>query len=125
MTSNIDDSAPTRTDSLRGTPTGPSRIPGTEFPPIPISTYEDLLEHEQELLERIDAVPNGGLLYLIHPVMLLAEVGASLSEDLQDDFSARHGGIGGWSEEPYRALRRSTSEQPSHVTMRRLFRRSA
>lgn len=97
----------------------------TEFLPIPISTYEDLLEHEQALVERIEAVPNGGLLYLIHPVMLLAEVGAELSDELQDEFAARNGGDGGWSAEPYRALHGSTSEQPSQVTLRGLFRRSA
>ncbi len=97
----------------------------TENYPITISTYDELLNHEQELLERISALPNGGQLYLIHPLRVLAEVGAELAPDVQDEFAAQHDGSGGWSEEPYRALRESTSAQLGRVTLRGLFRRSS
>jgi hypothetical protein len=90
---------------------------------ITIKTYVELLEREQELLERIIALPNGGQLYLLHPLLLFADVGAELAPDVQEEFATQHGGAGGWSEQPYRALRGSTSEQPSQVTMRGLFRR--
>lgn len=93
--------------------------------PIAIRTYDELLKSEQELLERIRLLPNGGQLYLIHPLLVFADVGAELAPDVQEEFAARHGGAGGWSEVPYRALRVSTSKQPTQVTLRGLFRRSS
>ena len=92
--------------------------------PIAIRTYDELLKSEQELLERIRLLPNGGQLYLIHPLLVFADVGAELAADVQQEFAVQHGGSGGWSEEPYRALRESTSKQPIQVTLRGLFRRS-
>jgi hypothetical protein len=91
---------------------------------IAIRTYNELLKSEQELLERIRLLPNGGQLYLIHPLLMFADVGAELSPDVQEEFAVRHGGSGGWSEEPYKALRGSASKQPTQVTLRGLFRRS-
>lgn len=93
--------------------------------PRTIRTYEDLLKSEPELLKSINAIPNGGQLYLIHPLMLFAEIGIELSSEVQSEFAAQHGGAGSWSEGPYKALRRSTSEQPSQVTLRGLFRKSS
>lgn len=90
---------------------------------IAIRTYDELLKSEQELLERIRLLPNGGQLYLIHPLLVFAAVGADLAPDVQEEFAVQHGGSGGWSEEPYRALRESTSKQPIQVTFRGLFRR--
>ena len=95
----------------------------TENHPIAIRTYDELLKSEQELLERIRLLPNGGQLYLIHPLLVFADVGAELAPEVQEEFAVHHGGSGGWSEEPYRALRESTNKQPIQVTLRGLFRR--
>lgn len=91
--------------------------------PLAIGTYDELLASEQELLERIRLLPNGGQLYLIHPLLVFADVGAELAPEVQQEFAAQHGGAGGWSEGPYRALRASTSRQPAQVNLRGLFRR--
>jgi hypothetical protein len=91
--------------------------------PIVIRTYDELLEHEPGLLARISSVPNGGQLYLLHPLLLLADIGADLAPQVQEEFAARHGATGGWSDGPYRALRESTGKQPQQVTLRGLFRR--
>ncbi len=96
----------------------------TENYPISIKTYDELLKSEQELLDRIRRLPNGGQLYMIHPLLVFADVGAELAPDVQKEFAAQHGGAGGWSEGPYRALRASTSKQPTRVNLRGLFRRS-
>ena len=93
--------------------------------PIVVATYDELLAHEQELLERINAVPNGGQLYLLHPLRLFADVGVELGPKARDDFASRHGGAGAWSERPYHALRESTSRQPGRVTLRGLFRKAS
>jgi hypothetical protein len=95
----------------------------TENYPIAITTYEELLNSEEELLVRIMRLPNGGQLYLIHPLLVFADVGAELAPDVQEEFAVQHGGSGGWSEEPYRALRESTGTQPIQVTLHGLFRR--
>ena len=95
----------------------------TEPDPIAIRTYAELLEHEQELLNRIRVVPNGGQLYMIHPLLLFADIGADLAPEVQQEFAIQHTGSGGWSEGPYRALRESAGTQPIQVTLRGLFRR--
>ena len=41
---------------------------------IVIGTYDELLAREEELLERIRAVKNGGQLYLLHPLLLFSEL---------------------------------------------------
>ena len=91
--------------------------------PIVIDSYEALLENEGELLARIAEVPNGGMLFLIHPLLLFAEVGAQLTPEVEEEFARQHGGSGGWSEEPYRALRGSDATQTVTVELRGLFRR--
>ena len=91
--------------------------------PIVIDSYDALLASESELMARIAEIPNGGMLYLLHPLLLLAEVGAQLKPEVEEEFAARHGGSGGWSEEPYRALRASQAEQSCEVLLRGLFRR--
>jgi hypothetical protein len=98
-------------------------MPGYE--PIAISTYEDLLEQEPELLHRISELPHGGQLFLMHPLQLFADVGADLPPQVQQEFTDRHGGDPGWSLEPYLALRDSALEQTSRVQVHGLFRRSA
>ena len=95
-----------------------------EYEPITVTTYEQLLEHEPELLQRISSLPNGGQLFLLHPVQLFADVGAQLPPDVQREFAGRHGGDAGWSAAPYQALRESDGPQTSEVTLRGLFRRS-
>lgn len=93
--------------------------------PSAISSYDQLLKLEQELLQRISEIPNGGRLYLLHPLMMFSDIGIELAPAAQDEFAARHGGAGGWSEGPYNALRRSTCEQPGKATLRSLFRRAS
>ena len=92
---------------------------------IVVATYDELLAREQELIDRIRAIPNGGQLNLLHPLRLLADVGVELAPEARDEFASRHGGAGAWSERPYRALRESTSEQPSRVILRGLFGRAS
>jgi hypothetical protein len=43
-----------------------------------IGSYAELLEHEREILRRIEDLPNGGKLFLIHPFLLLEDVGESI-----------------------------------------------
>ena len=92
--------------------------------PIVIESYEALVEAESELIDRISELPNGGMLFLIHPLLTFAEVGAQLTPEVQEEFARRHGGAGGWSEVPYRALRGSDAAQSAEVRLRGLFRRT-
>ncbi|MBI3016111.1 MAG: hypothetical protein HYY65_13860 [Candidatus Tectomicrobia bacterium] len=45
---------------------------------LSIGSYAELLKHEQEILRRIRAVPNGGNLFLIHPFLLFEDIGVEL-----------------------------------------------
>jgi len=36
--------------------------------PLAIESFDDLIAHEPEILQRISQLPNGGHLFLVHPV---------------------------------------------------------
>lgn len=91
-----------------------------------INSYADLLKHEQEILYRIEALPNGGNLFMIHPFLLFEDIGVGLSQEAKDEILAFVPTLAGLSEVPYRALKASTSEQRYQIHLKGLFeRRSA
>jgi hypothetical protein len=88
-----------------------------------VDTYAQLLEHESEMLRRIETVPNGGNLFLIHPFMLLADIGVELSDRALAEILEVAPHLRALSDVPYRALRASTSLQRFRVHLRGLFSR--
>lgn len=91
-----------------------------------INSYAELLQSEQEILYRIEALPNGGNLFMIHPFLLFEDIGVELSETARDEILAIEPRLAGLSEVPYRALKASTSPQRYQVSLKGLFeRRSA
>lgn len=39
---------------------------------LPINSFDELIEHEKRILDRIESTPNGAILFMIHPFLLLA-----------------------------------------------------
>jgi hypothetical protein len=98
---------------------------GTEptAPRLPISSYAELVQNEREILRRIEALPNGGNLFMIHPFLLLADVGVELSERARTEILRAEPRLAGLSAVPYRALRASRSPQTYQIRLRGLFER--
>lgn len=88
-----------------------------------ISTYAELLKHEKEILRRIEAVPNGGNLFLIHPFLLFEDIGVVLSEKAKTDILAVEPRLSGLSSVPYKALKASKSSQSYRIHLKGLFQR--
>jgi hypothetical protein len=84
---------------------------------LAIESFEDLVEHEREILQRINELPNGGHLFLIHPFMLLEDVGVVLSDEAKREILRRQPQLQSLSPTPYRILRRRSEPEP-HLRVR-------
>jgi len=94
-------------------------------PWVKIDSLEELFKHEAEILKRIEQIPNGGNLFLIHPFMLLADVGVELSENAQKQIIRQEPHLSGLSAVPYNALKASKAKQNFRVHLKGLFERKA
>ena len=90
---------------------------------LKINTYEELLAHESQIVERIANTPNGGNLFLIHPFLLFEDIGVELSENAKAEILATEPRLAGFSTLPYQALKASNSPQNVRVHVRGLFAR--
>jgi len=45
---------------------------------LKIDSFDDLIKHEKEIIDQIEKTPNGPNLFMIHPFLLLAEIGVQL-----------------------------------------------
>lgn len=101
----------------------------TKRPPVPqkiaARTFDELLRHEPEILDRLAALPNGGQLFLIHPFMALADVGVELGAEAQATLLQREPQLSALSVVPYQALKASRAQQHMQVRVHGLFRRDS
>ena len=91
-----------------------SEIPVTTYQPgwLKVNSFDELMQHEKEILDRIAHTQNGANLFMAHPLMLLADIGVQLSEDAKKEIISREPHFASLSEVPYKALKAS-AEQPS------------
>jgi hypothetical protein len=94
-------------------------------PWLKVDSLEELLKHEAEIVKRIEQIPNGGNLFLIHPFMLLADAGVELSENAKKQIISHEPHLSGLSAVPYHALKASKAKQNFRVHLRGLFERKA
>lgn len=92
-------------------------------PWLKVDSFAELMAHEPEILKRIEATPNGGQLFLIHPIMLLREIGVDLSARAEQDILRHEPHLTGLSPVPYQALKNSKEHQPVQFHVRGLFQR--
>jgi hypothetical protein len=88
-----------------------------------IGSFDELEQHQPAILERIAELPNGGNLFLAHPLLLLEELGVELTEDFQRELLAQEPSLATLSRAPYEALKRSGAPQEVRVRLSGLFRR--
>ncbi|MBF5043198.1 hypothetical protein FGE12_12435 [Aggregicoccus sp. 17bor-14] len=87
-----------------------------------IESFDDLARHQAAILERIEQLPSGGNLFLLHPFLLLEDLGVELGEDFKRGLVAKQPALATLSEQPYRALRAGgRTPQAVQVRLRGLF----
>jgi hypothetical protein len=89
-----------------------------------IKSLEELAQHQATIIRRIEAVPNGGLLFALHPFRMLADIGVELSEKLKAQLVEQNPALRSLTESPYQALKSSSAPQPVDIRLRGLFGRS-
>lgn len=95
--------------------------PSQPMEPLKIKSFAQLMENEAEILSRIEAVPNGGNLFMIHPLMLLADVGVNLTDAARRELLTREPKLSALSDVPYNALKNSRQEQNVRFHIHGLF----
>jgi hypothetical protein len=89
-----------------------------------ISTFKELMAHEEDILRLIHRTLNGGNLFVANPFLLLADVGFDLAPDLRKELIAREPSLANLSSTGYDKLKAHTSAQPIQVQVRGLFQRT-
>lgn len=90
---------------------------------IAVSSFDDLLRMESEIVKRIEQFPNGGKLFLVHPFRLLNDVGIDVAPALQEQLAQRYPELSGFSDAPYEALKAAKGQQNVRFRVHGLFRR--
>jgi hypothetical protein len=93
------------------------------FQRLSLETLDDLHANENEILRRIGLLRNGGQLFLIHPLMTLAEVGVDIGQRAEQELLELEPIIASCSPVPYRVLRETQIPQHITVNLLGLFRR--
>jgi hypothetical protein len=92
-------------------------------PWLKVDSFDELMKHEKEILARIENLPNGGQLFLIHPFLLLQDIGVLLSERAEQEIRQHEPRLTGLSAVPYQALKNSKEKQNISFHLRGLFER--
>jgi len=118
----------------RETPATKKTIPQAGIAPLPtvpvagvsslkVDSFEELMSHESEILERISRLRNGGNLFITHPFMLFEDIGVELSERAREEILDHEPHLSALSPTPYNALKESQEEQHIHFHIKGLFRK--
>lgn len=90
---------------------------------LKVDSFDELMKNEKEIVDRINRFPNGTQLFLIHPFMLLKDIGVELSARAEQDIRRHEPQITGLSAVPYNALKNSKEKQNVRFHLRGLFER--
>lgn len=94
-----------------------------EMPWLKVNSLDELMKHEKEIVKCIERTPNGGQLFLIHPFLLLQDIGVELSECAEEEIRRHEPHVTGLSAVPYEALKNSEVEQHVRFHVHGLFKR--
>ncbi|MDQ3918330.1 MAG: hypothetical protein M3348_07615 [Acidobacteriota bacterium] len=88
-----------------------------------VDSFEEMMKNEEEIVERIRRTPNGAQLFLVHPFLLLRDIGVELSERAELETQEHEPRLTGLSARPYEALKRSGAKQNVRFHLHGLFER--
>jgi hypothetical protein len=88
------------------------------------ASLNELLDHEEDIVRRINALPNGGQLLLLDPQRLLRELGVEMSAEAEEQCRAASGSVfADGKEHAYDAFKKSKPTGGIRVRVNGLFRR--
>lgn len=90
-------------------------------PVLRIDSFKELLAHEKEILDQISETTNGGYLFMMHPFMLLEDIGVQLSEQAKKEIMRREPVLSALSPTPYEIMKRVKTNQRYTVHLHGLF----
>src|SRR5215813_11395844 len=91
-------------------------------PRLIIRSLEELVANEREIVERVNRRARGGQLFVLHPFLLLEDVGISLTDEARRQLLAAAPSLDRVSVPRYQALRNARSPMALDVTVKALFR---
>ncbi|MGB5928643.1 MAG: hypothetical protein WBG36_09340 [Ornithinimicrobium sp.] len=86
-----------------------------------IESLAELRDVEGRILERMDSFPNGGLLYLTHPLRLLDELGFPLSSRARTEFLQKEPWVASVSDAAFDRLLATQERQRNRARFRHLL----
>lgn len=102
--------------------TGWSQVRAAARPRLIIHSLEELLGNEREIVERVNRQARGGQLFVLHPFMLLEDVGVALTDEARRQVLAAAPAMDRVSVPRYQALRNAASPMALDITVKALFR---
>lgn len=88
-----------------------------------VASFEDLLAHEDAIVKRINAIKNGGSLFLCHPLETLDDIGVKVSDRVCEGLLQSYPELRSCSKEAYNAMKQSADKQTTSIIVNRLFER--
>lgn len=90
---------------------------------ISINDWNDMIKHEDTILKRIKALPNGSNAFIANPLLCIAEVGVRLSEEFREELIGQHPTLAMKSAIIFRAILNNEMDNKININLRGLFRR--
>jgi hypothetical protein len=105
---------------------GPVKSKATTMPAphsawMQVRSIKELMANEKRILERIVQTPNGGNLFMAHPLLFFKDVGVSLNHQTKKDLLRLEPSLSGLSPTPYLALKENATVQSVRYNIRGLF----
>jgi hypothetical protein len=93
---------------------------------LSVTSLKEILNHEPELVRRIQAMPNGGQLLIADPIRLLGEVGLRWNPDVLEELKSKHPAFfkPTGREHTYDTVKQSHPGDDIRVTVKGLFKKS-
>lgn len=92
---------------------------------LKIDSFDQLLSHEHEILERIAKTVNGGNLFMANPFLLLADIGVQLSDRVREAILKLEPNLSAVSDTAYDAIKTRKEKQNVRIHVHGLFPRRA
>ena len=89
--------------------------------PLRIASVAALLEHEPAIVRHLNGLENGGLLFSLDPLRLLAEIGVELEPQVTHEVIRAHPEIERCGGPAYAQIASQSSRHRIHITVRGLF----
>jgi|SRR5215469_7300517 len=84
---------------------------------LTLTTFAELLKHEQEIVDRISRIPHGGRLFLANPLQCITDTGVELTAELRAELVRDNPSLGALSMLAYEAIKQQPASE-SRATAR-------